>query len=84
MSDRVKHVYLMLGNVLNNPRAFGLEERIPKPLQDALNRMQREMMEELREEATEEDFLPAELSQDADKHAYTAVMSTSFALHGDE
>jgi len=84
MNDRVKHVYLMLGNVLNNPRAFGLEERIPKPLQDALSRMQREMMEELREESTEEDFLPAELSQDADRDAYAAVTSTSFALHGDE
>ncbi len=84
MKNRIKHVYLMLGNILNNPRAFGLEERPPKPLLDALSRMQREMMEELREEATEEDFLPAELSQDADRHAYTAVTSTSFTLQGKE
>jgi hypothetical protein len=84
MKDRIKHVYLTLGHVLNNPRAFGLEERPPKPLLDALSKMQRELMEELREEASEDDFLPAELSQDADPHCAAAVISTSFTLHNDE
>jgi hypothetical protein len=84
MKDRIKHVYLTLGHVLNNPRAFGLEERPPKPLLDALSKMQRELMEELREEASEADFLPAELSQDADAPYATAVISTSFTLHNDE
>jgi hypothetical protein len=84
MKDRIKHVYLTLGHVLNNPRAFGLEERPPKPLLDALSKMQRELMEELREEASEDDFLPAELSQDADPHGVAAFISTSFTLHNDE
>jgi hypothetical protein len=30
MKDRIKEVYLMLGHVLNNPKAFGMEERMPK------------------------------------------------------
>ncbi|HEY7405008.1 MAG TPA: hypothetical protein VIB39_15895 [Candidatus Angelobacter sp.] len=84
MKDRVKHVYLWLGNVLNNPRAFGLEERPPQPLLDVLSRMHRELMEELREEAAEEDFLPAELSQDADRHDFAAATSTSFTLHEED
>lgn len=84
MKDRIKHVYLTLGHVLNNPRAFGLEERMPKPLLDTLSRMQRELMEELREEVSEGDFLPEELSQDADPHAAAAILSTSFTLHEDE
>jgi hypothetical protein len=84
MINRVKHVYLTLGNILNNPRAFGLEERPPRPLLDALSRMRRELMEELREEASEEDFLPAELSQDADGHAFAAVTSASFTLHEED
>jgi hypothetical protein len=84
MKDRIKHVYLTLGHVLNNPRAFGLEERPPKPLQDALSRMQRELMEELREETLEDDSLSTELSQDADPHAAAAILSTSFTLYEDE
>ncbi|HKV92820.1 MAG TPA: hypothetical protein VJW20_09755 [Candidatus Angelobacter sp.] len=86
MKDRVKQVYLMLGNILNNPRAFGLEERPPRPLQDAMNRMQRELMEALREETTEKDFLPAELSQDADCRAFGAVTfpSASFTFHDED
>jgi hypothetical protein len=79
MRDRVKQVYLMLGNVLNNPRAFGLEERPPRPLQDVLSRMQKELMEELLEKAEDEGFLAMELSQDADDAA-VAGTSISFTL----
>ncbi len=80
MKDRVKAVYLSLGHILNNPRAFGFEERVPKEISDALSRMQRELFEELKEEMSEDELLAAELSQDTDRPAFPAVTSTSFAL----
>lgn len=80
MKDRVKNVYLMLGHILNNPKAFGLEERPPKALDEALSKMQLDLMHELREEMSEEDFLAMELSQDADREAFPAVTATSFSL----
>lgn len=83
MKDRMVQVYLMLGNILNNPRAFGLGERPPRPLQDAMNRMQRQLMDGLRQETIEEDFLPAELSQDADQHDPAGV-SASFTLQDED
>jgi hypothetical protein len=80
MKDRVKAVYLSLGQILNNPGAFGFEERVPKELSDALSGMQRELFEELKEEMAEDELLAAELSQDTDHPAFPAVTSTSFAL----
>jgi len=80
MKERVKHVYLMLGQILNNPRAFGLEERPTKALNEALSKMQLELMHELRAEISEEDFLEMELSQDADRETFPEVTSTSFTL----
>lgn len=80
MKDRVKEVYLMLGRVLNNPRAFGLEERLPKALDEALSRMQLDLMHELKEEMPQESFLAMELSQDADRETFPEVTSTSFTL----
>jgi hypothetical protein len=80
MRDRVKKVYLMLGRVLSNPRAFGLDERPPKALDEALSKMQLDLMDELREKLSEEDFLSMELSQDADHKIFPAVTSTSFSL----
>jgi hypothetical protein len=80
MKDRVKDVYLMLGQILNNPKAFGLEERPPKALNEALNKMQLDLLHELKEEMAEEDFLVIELSQDADHEAFPSVTSTSFSL----
>jgi len=80
MKDRVKEVYLMLGQILNNPRAFGLAERPPKALNEALSKMQLDLMHELRDEISEEDFLEMELSQDADHEAFPEVTSTSFTL----
>jgi len=80
MKERVKEVYLMLGHILNNPRAFGLEERPPKPLDESLSKMQLDLMHELREEMSEADFLEMELSQDADREAFPEVTSTSFTL----
>lgn len=80
MKDRVKDVYLMLGHILNNPRTFGLEERLPKALDEALSKMQLDLMHELREEMSEEDFLAMELSQDADREAFPEVTATSFTL----
>lgn len=77
MKNRVKEVYLALGRVLNSPKAFGMGERAPKALEEALSRMQLELMQELREEMSEEDFLAMELSQDAD---FPAVTSTSFTV----
>lgn len=77
MKDRVKAVYLSLGHILNNPRAFGFEERVSKELSDALSGMQQELFEELKEKMAEDELLAAELSQDTDHPAFT---STSFAL----
>lgn len=78
MNSRLKHIYLLVGRVLNNPRAFGLEERPPKALESALTRIQGELMKELQEEISEEEFLSAELSQDADNPV--GVTSISFAV----
>ena len=80
MKNRVKDVYLMLGQILNNPKAFGLEERPPKALNEALSKMQLDLLHELKEEMAEEDFLVMELSQDADHEAFPAATSTSFSL----
>ena len=80
MKDRVKQAYLTLGHILNDPRAFGLEERPPKALNEALSKMQLDLMNELREEMSEQDFLELELSQDADRETFPEVTSTSFTL----
>ncbi len=80
MNSRLKHIYLLVGRVLNNPKAFGLEERPPKALQRALTKIQCELMKELQEEISEADFLAVELSQDADNSAPTGVTSISFTL----
>lgn len=80
MKSRIKDVYLMLGRVLNNPKAFGLEERPPKVLDEALSRIQLDLLHELQEELSEEDFLAMELSQDCDHEAFPAVTSTTFTL----
>jgi hypothetical protein len=80
MKSRIKDLYLDMGRVLNNPEAYGLGERAPKPLVDALTRFQLELVEELREQGFENDFLTQELSQDADRHALSGVTATSFTL----
>ena len=80
MKNRIKEIYLTLGHILNNPRAFGLEERPPKALNEALSKMQLDLLHELREEMSEEEFLEMELSQDADYEAFPEVTSTSFTL----
>lgn len=80
MNSRLRHIYLLVGRVLNNPTAFGLEERPPKALQSALTRIQCELMKELQEEISEADFLAVELSQDSDNLAHADVTSTSFIL----
>lgn len=80
MKDRVGDVYRMLGHILNNPKTFGLEERLPKALYEALSKMQLDLMHELREEMSDEDFLVMELSQDADREGFPEITSTSFTL----
>jgi hypothetical protein len=57
-----------------------MEERLPKALDEALSKMQLDLMHELRDEMSEEDFLAMELSQDADREAFPEITSTSFAL----
>jgi len=84
MKNRIKDLYLDIGRVLNNPEAFGLGERMPHALADALTRIQAELMEEVREQGLEVDFLVQELSQDADRHAFPGFTSTSFELPGSE
>jgi hypothetical protein len=68
MKSRLKEIYATLGRVLNDPRSFGLNERIPRSLEDALTKLRQELIEELRDETPEEEFLETELSQDADCH----------------
>jgi len=80
MKSRIKNVYLMLGRVLNSPKAFGLKERLPKALDEALSRMQLDLLHELQEELSEQGFLDMELSQDCDHEAFPAVTSTAFTL----
>jgi hypothetical protein len=67
MKSRLKEIYAMLGRVLNDPRSFGLDERIPRSLEDALTKLRQELLKELRDETPEEEFLETELSQDADR-----------------
>jgi len=78
MKSRLKEIYVMVGRVLNSPRSFGLSERIPKSLEDALTRLRLELMEELREGTLEEEFLETELSQDADRQVIRRSKSASF------
>jgi hypothetical protein len=80
MKNRVKEVYLMLGHVLNNPTVFGLGERMPRALVDALSQMQHELLGELREEAGDQDTLSIELAQDGDNYAFPALTTISFAM----
>lgn len=80
MKSRLKEIYVMLGRVLNNPRSFGLSERIPRSLEDALTKLRLELMEELREETPEEEFLETELSQDADTRFRKRPKPAAFPL----
>jgi hypothetical protein len=67
--DRVLSVYKALGRILNGPQSFGLGDRPPKPLTEALNAMRQCLREELAEqnELSSRDWLSCELSQDADR-----------------
>ena len=67
--DRVLLVYKALGRVMNSPQAFGLGERPPKPLTEALCAMRQSLREELIEEKqiSSDDWLSQDLSQDADR-----------------
>jgi hypothetical protein len=80
MKNRIKDLYLEVGRMLNDPQAYGLPERMPTALAVALTRVESELMEELREQGLEHDFLAQELSQDADRHAFPRFTSTSFEL----
>jgi hypothetical protein len=80
MKNRIKELYLDLGRILNSPKMFGLGERLPRALADELTRIQLELLEELREQGAEQDYLSQELSQDADRHAFPRVTSTSFVF----
>ena len=66
--NKVMQVYRGLGQVLNSPQSFGLGERAPKPLIEALTGMRQSLREELAEdsEMSSDDWLSSELSQDAD------------------
>ncbi|MGZ4877759.1 MAG: hypothetical protein ACXV5M_06315, partial [Candidatus Angelobacter sp.] len=69
LKNRIKVVYNDLGRVLNSPESFGLGERAPKPLVNALTAMRQNLREELIDLKQWEagDDLSAELSQDRDK-----------------
>lgn len=67
--NRVLLVYKTLGQVLNNPRSFGLGDRAPKPLVEVLTAMRQSLRQELEEDSrrSAEDWLSDELAQDADR-----------------
>lgn len=67
--NRVLLVYKALGRVLNSPQAFGLGDRPPKELSEALCAMRQSLRDELLEEneLSSGDWLSHDLSQDADR-----------------
>jgi hypothetical protein len=75
--NRVLLVYKTLGRVLNSPQSFGLGERPPKPLVEALSAMRQRLREELAEEneLSSGDWLSRDLSQDADRHLPVKIES---------
>jgi hypothetical protein len=77
--NRVMMVYKALGRVLNSPQSFGLSERPPKPLTDALCEMRRSLREELVEEneLASSDWLSCELAQDADPHPHARPVAVA-------
>jgi hypothetical protein len=77
--NRVLLVYKALGRVLNNPQSFGLGERPPKPLTEALSAMRQNLGEELAEEndPSSEDWLSRDLSQDADQSRPVKIASVA-------
>lgn len=81
--DRVLLVYKALGRVLNSPQSFGLDERPPKPLTEALCAMRQTLREELVEknELSSEDRLSRDLSQDADRHLPVKIDSGMKRAH---
>ena len=68
LTSRIKQVHRDLGRILDGPGLFGLGERAPVPLVNALTTMRQQLREELIELRQWEsgDDLPAELSQDSD------------------
>jgi hypothetical protein len=66
---RMMLVYKTLGQVLNSPQSFGLGERAPQVLVDALTASRHWLREEMLEEheQSSKDWLSSELSQDADR-----------------
>jgi hypothetical protein len=77
--NRVLLVYKALGRVLNDPQSFGLGERPPKPLNEALSAMRQSLREELAEESEllSVDWLSGELSQDADRRRPAKIASVA-------
>jgi len=67
--NRVLLVYKALGRVLNSPQSFGLGDRLPERLVEALSAMRQSLREEIAEEneMSSGDWLSSELSQDADR-----------------
>lgn len=67
--NRILLVYKTLGQILNDPQSFGLGDRAPKPLVEALTVARQSLREDLEEEnrLAAEVWLSGELSQDADQ-----------------
>lgn len=65
---QLQEVYAKLGEVLNNPYAFGLGDSVPRPLAEFLCAIRQTLALILKaqQEETVPDDLEAELSQDAD------------------
>jgi hypothetical protein len=68
LTSRIKQVHRDLGRILDTPESFGLGERAPVPLVNALTTMRQNLRDELIElrQWESDDDLPAELSQDSD------------------
>jgi hypothetical protein len=68
--NRIQEAYRELGRVLDDPGSFGLSQGISRALEHVLIGVRRKLLEafvENKELGADEDWLTAELSQDADR-----------------
>lgn len=83
MRRQIREVYTELGQVLDNPQAFGLGHYVPQLLADRLESMRRMLEKAGREQGSlsPDDDLAKELSQDADRPSFHCVVPESARRH---
>ena len=82
LNSGLADVYLELGKILNQPQLFGLGERAPAALVQALMQWRAILRDEMaRENPVSGDYLADELSQDADRPALCAFLKAGDVHH---